>query len=61
MLGSVGLLIPNMECKIVDPETGKCLGVGKNNTGEIWVKGPNVMKGYKGLPKATRETIDGDG
>jgi 4-coumarate--CoA ligase len=57
--GSVGMLVPNLEAKIVHPETGKQLGY--NAEGEIWIKGPNVMLGYLNNDKATKETIDADG
>lgn len=57
--GSIGYLIANQEAKIVDPVTGKELGVEEE--GELWVRGPNVMKGYLNRPDATAETIDKDG
>eukprot|EP01112_Ceratiomyxa_fruticulosa_P003507 TRINITY_DN1384_c0_g1_i1.p1 TRINITY_DN1384_c0_g1~~TRINITY_DN1384_c0_g1_i1.p1 ORF type:complete len:531 (-),score=121.33 TRINITY_DN1384_c0_g1_i1:68-1660(-) len=57
--GSVGILYPNMMAKIVCPETGKELG--KNEIGELWLKGPNIMKGYFQNPKATAECIDSEG
>eukprot|EP00450_Noctiluca_scintillans_P000740 CAMPEP_0194485558 /NCGR_PEP_ID=MMETSP0253-20130528/6521_1 /TAXON_ID=2966 /ORGANISM="Noctiluca scintillans" /LENGTH=569 /DNA_ID=CAMNT_0039325555 /DNA_START=31 /DNA_END=1740 /DNA_ORIENTATION=- len=61
-LGSVGQLIPNMECKLVDPETGKEQGAGaSSDRGELWVRGPNVMKGYFNNKEATDQTIDADG
>ncbi|KAK8648891.1 hypothetical protein V6N13_129633 [Hibiscus sabdariffa] len=41
--GSVGLLSPNLEAKIIDPGTGTALNV--NQRGELWVRGPSVMKG----------------
>lgn len=37
--------------------TGAELGPGPDNVGELWVKGPQVMKGYLGKPQATAETI----
>ena len=57
--GSIGFLIPNTEAKYVDPESGKELGVGE--TGELWIRGPQVMKGYLGNEEATRHTLDDDG
>ncbi|XP_020891948.2 4-coumarate--CoA ligase 1 [Exaiptasia diaphana] len=57
--GSVGVLLPLMEGKVIDLETGE--SVGPNIDGEICVKGPIVAKGYLNNPKATVETIDKDG
>jgi acyl-CoA synthetase (AMP-forming)/AMP-acid ligase II len=71
--GSVGVLHPNTECRLVDPVSLLDVGVGER--GEIWVRGPQVMKGYLNRPDATAEmitpdrwlrtgdigTIDGDG
>lgn len=56
--GSIGVLAANMECRIVDPLTGEDLGVDED--GEIWVRGPNVMKGYLNNEEATALTIDED-
>src|SRR5947209_6278327 len=56
---SIGWCVPNMECKIVDCETGAELGTGAR--GEIWVRGPQVMRGYLNNPTATAHTIDADG
>ncbi|KAK4803469.1 hypothetical protein SAY86_003286 [Trapa natans] len=57
--GSVGRLAENMEAKIVDPVTGDALGPGQR--GELWLRGPTIMKGYVGDDKATAETLDADG
>jgi acyl-CoA synthetase (AMP-forming)/AMP-acid ligase II len=57
--GSVGPAIPNTECKIVDVATEKELG--RNEDGEIWIRGPQVMKGYLNNDAATRSSIDADG
>jgi 4-coumarate--CoA ligase len=57
--GSIGVPIPNTEVRVVDPETGEDLGVGK--PGELWIRGPQVMKGYLNNPDATAASIDPDG
>jgi 4-coumarate--CoA ligase len=57
--GTIGRLIPNTVCKVVDPETNEVLGSGK--PGELWIKGPQVMKGYLNNPEATAATLDKDG
>jgi len=57
--GSVGSTVPNTECKIVDVATGKELG--RNEDGEIWIRGPQVMKGYLNNEAATSSSIDADG
>jgi 4-coumarate--CoA ligase len=56
---TVGLLVANCEARVVDPETGDDLGVGED--GELWIRGPNVMKGYLNNAGATAATIDDDG
>ena len=57
--GTVGLLMPSLEQRIIDPETGKDVPIGQ--PGEVWVRGPNVMKGYLNNPEATARTVDADG
>lgn len=52
---SAGVLVPNIEAKIVSPE-GKCLG--PNEVGELWSRGPSNALGYLGNEKATKETFD---
>lgn len=57
--GSAGKILPNQEVRVVDAETG--LDATPGQPGEIWVRGPNVMKGYRNNPEATRLTIDAQG
>lgn len=57
--GTAGLLSPSTEARIVDPDTLASLPV--NKTGELWIRGPFVMKGYFGNPEATKATLVSDG
>ena len=52
------MTISNTECRVVD-EQGNDLGVDED--GELLIRGPQVMKGYFGVPEATAATIDEDG
>ena len=58
-VGTVGRPLPEVECRIVDPETGADCPDGV--TGEFLARGYNVMKGYYKMPAATAAAIDGDG
>ena len=59
MTESVGRAMPEIEIKIVDPETGKeCPPYVQ---GEVCCRGYNVMKGYYNNEKATEEAIDNEG
>jgi 4-coumarate--CoA ligase len=57
--GSCGVTAPNTLSKVVDPATGKELGVDED--GELCIQGPQVMHGYLGNESATASTIDQDG
>jgi 4-coumarate--CoA ligase len=54
--GTVGVCLPGTECRIVDPETGL-----DAPSGELWVRGPQVMLGYHGNPAATAAALTSDG
>ena len=53
--GSVGRPIPGVSAKITDLDSGEELGAGQ--TGMLWIRGPNVMKGYFGRDDLTAEVI----
>jgi long-chain acyl-CoA synthetase len=58
-LGTVGLPVPHVDLKLVDPDTGEIAPLGQ--PGEICVKGPIVMQGYFNKPEETKKAIDSDG
>jgi acyl-CoA synthetase (AMP-forming)/AMP-acid ligase II len=58
-IGTVGPAVRGTECRLVDPETGEDAGPGER--GEIWVRGPQVMRGYLDNEEATVATIDAEG
>ncbi|MBB6669769.1 AMP-binding protein [Cohnella nanjingensis] len=53
--GSIGIPLPDTVAKIVHPDTGEELPVGE--TGELAVRGPQVMKGYWNAPEETAKTL----
>jgi 4-coumarate--CoA ligase len=57
--GSAGTLVPGLEAKIVNLETGRSLP--PNQSGEVWLRGPNIMTGYFNNPNATKMTLDKEG
>ncbi|KAL5845421.1 hypothetical protein ACOSQ4_011379 [Xanthoceras sorbifolium] len=57
--GTAGMLSRSMEAKIVDPDSREALSV--NRTGELWLRGPTIMKGYFNNPEATASTLVSEG
>ena len=56
--GTVGRPMPNVAARVTDLDSGEVLG--PNQSGMLWIKGPNVMLGYMNKPEATAEVlIDG--
>ncbi|HLJ08186.1 MAG TPA: AMP-binding protein, partial [Acidimicrobiia bacterium] len=55
--GSVGWLMPNTECRLVDPASG----TDSDSEGELWIRGPQVMAGYLEDPVATAQALSDDG
>ena len=58
-VGTVGRAMPEIECRIIDPDTNQELPDGE--IGEFVARGYNIMKGYYKMPEATRAAIDADG
>lgn len=57
--GTIGPAVPNTEVRLVDPATGEDAPPG--GRGEVWIRGPQVMKGYLNRPDATSATLDDEG
>jgi OPC-8:0 CoA ligase-1 len=57
--GTAGLLAANVEAKVVDTTSGKAMP--PNHKGELWLRGPTIMKGYFGNDEATASTFDSEG
>jgi len=55
---AVGRIFPGIEIRLVDEQGNP---VGEGETGELHVRGPNVMKGYYRAPQETRAAIDPEG
>jgi len=55
--GVVGRLVPNTEGRLVDPETGE----DSDSEGEVWIRGPQVMRGYLEDDEASAATLTDDG
>jgi acyl-CoA synthetase (AMP-forming)/AMP-acid ligase II len=56
--GQIGRLMPTYQCRLVDPDTGDDVNVGQR--GEMWLRGPSVMKGYWRNTEATKATFSNE-
>lgn len=54
-VSSIGKLLASTEARLVSPETGRDAEAGQ--AGEMWIRGPQVMQGYRGQPEATAATV----
>ncbi|KZP27521.1 AMP binding protein [Athelia psychrophila] len=59
-VGTIGVLLPNLEARLVD-EADVDVAPGPDAAGELWLRGPSVMKGYLGNAQATADSITADG
>ncbi|PSR79484.1 hypothetical protein PHLCEN_2v7009 [Hermanssonia centrifuga] len=57
-VGSIGNLLPNLEARLVIEDTDEAK---EGEPGELWVRGPTIMKGYLGNVEATTNSITEDG
>lgn len=57
-IGSVGLLLPNQTAKYMNAEEKE---VPAGETGELWIKGPNIFQGYLNNPSGTANALTPDG
>lgn len=51
--GSVGVLVAGTEARVVDPANG----ADTDGHGELWIRGPQVMRGYRNAPAETADTV----
>jgi long-chain acyl-CoA synthetase len=59
-VGSIGLPIPDTECRIVDIDDGET-DMPLGEAGELLIRGPQVMKGYLNMPEETAGVLTDDG
>jgi acyl-CoA synthetase (AMP-forming)/AMP-acid ligase II len=59
--GSAGCIVPNTEVKIVEVGSGSDAELPVGKEGELWIRGPQIMKGYLNRPEETAACLDRDG
>lgn len=57
-MGSVGILLPNQTAKYMAEDETE---VPAGQTGELWIKGPNIFMGYLNNPEGTKNALTSDG
>lgn len=57
-MGSIGRMLPNLEARLIGEDD---FDVTEGERGELWLRGPTIMKGYHNNPTATRDSITSDG
>jgi 4-coumarate--CoA ligase len=57
-IGSVGTLLPYQEAKYMSPDETE---VAPGEAGELWIRGPNIFKGYLNNPEGTAHALTADG
>ncbi|KAF8264657.1 AMP binding protein [Lactarius quietus] len=60
-VGSIGVLLPNLEARLVASDEDNIIDAAPGEPGELWVRGPTVMKGYLNNRSATANSITADG
>ncbi|KAH9006616.1 AMP binding protein [Lactarius hatsudake] len=60
-VGSIGILLPNLEARLIASDEDNVIDAAPGEPGELWVRGPTVMKGYLNNPSATANSITTDG
>lgn len=59
--GAIGVPVSDVEARIISLETGESIPAGSAESGELVVRGPQVMRGYWNHPEETAHAIDADG
>ncbi|KAJ7697632.1 AMP binding protein [Mycena rosella] len=59
-MGSIGTLLPNLEARLVEDDDGD-VDAKEGERGELWIRGPTVMKGYLNNVASTKNAITPDG